>query len=445
MITSNLLYLTEEGLSVIKNGSPEYNLVHKIKSLGHLDPNEVDKMIKTLAFKNRSIKLVNNKLVINEIPKNDFVSDLLKEIKLNNDKSKYDLKIINELIKRGFVKSKNVNSYKIMRGEKYFNENEGELSVLTIDHVQKGISDLYFKKYNFDTTGKIPQCGSLHPLLKMKDEFKRIFLEMGFHEMATNQYVENSFWNFDSLFQPQNHPSRDEHDTFFVSKPVSAKLVNDEYLNKVKNIHEKGYEMEWDVKESEKNILRTHTTAVTARYLYALNNNFTTDGNKSLQDLKDLKAGKRFEPVKLFSIDKVYRNETVDATHLAEFHQMEGVIAGYNLGLGDLMGIIKEFFNRLGISNIKFKPASNPYTEPSLEVFGYHEGLNKWIEMGNSGIFRPEMIEPMGYSDDITVLGWGLSVERPSMIRCGLNNIRELVGHKVDLSFIKNSDFVFFK
>ena len=74
---------------------------------------------------------------------------------------------------------------------------------------------------------------------------------------------------------------------------------------------------------------------------------------------------------KLFSIDKVFRNETVDATHLAEFHQVEGVIAGKNLGLKELMATIKTFFNKLGIDQIKFKPAFNPYTEPSMEIFGF--------------------------------------------------------------------------
>lgn len=119
-----------------------------------------------------------------------------------------------------------------------------------------------------------------------------------------------------------------------------------------------------------------------------------------------------FKPVKYFSIDRVFRNETLDATHLAEFHQIEGVVANYNLTLGDLIGTLYEFFKKLGITQLKFKPAYNPYTEPSMEIFCYHEGLKKWIEIGNSGMFRPEMLLPMGLPEDVNVIAWGLSLER---------------------------------
>jgi len=140
----------------------------------------------------------------------------------------------------------------------------------------------------------------------------------------------------------------------------------------------------------------------------------------------------------------VFRNETVDATHLAEFHQVEGLIADRGLTLGDLIGFLNEFFKKMGIKQIKFKPAYNPYTEPSLEIFSYHEGLKKWVEIGNSGMFRPEMLRPMGLPEDVTVIAWGLSLERPTMIKYAIDNIRELLGHKVDISFIRNTPVVRF-
>lgn len=93
------------------------------------------------------------------------------------------------------------------------------------------------------------------------------------------------------------------------------------------------YGYDWKIEEAQKNLLRTHTTAVTARMLY-----------KAAQQ-------KEFKPLKLFSIDRVFRNETLDATHLAEFHQVEGVIADYNLTLGDLIGVFSEFFKKLGRLN----------------------------------------------------------------------------------------------
>ncbi|NXW11854.1 SYFA ligase, partial [Fregetta grallaria] len=155
------------------------------------------------------------------------------------------------------------------------------------------------------------------------------------------------------------------------------------------------YKYEWRLEEARRNLLRTHTTAASARALYRL------------------ARQEKFSPVKYFSIDRVFRNESLDATHLAEFHQVEGVVADRGLTLGHLMGILRQFFTKLGmggtpgrggrdspgppltlplspgITQLRFKPAYNPYTEPSMEVFSYHKGLKKWVEVGNSGVFRP--------------------------------------------------------
>jgi len=146
-----------------------------------------------------------------------------------------------------------------------------------------------------------------------------------------------------------------------------------------------------------------------------------------------------FKPAKYFSIDRVYRNETLDATHLAEFHQIEGCIVDKNIGLSHLLGTMQEFYNKIGIKKLKFKPAYNPYTEPSLEIFGYHPTLERWVEIGNSGVFRPEMLRPMGLPEDVSVIAWGLSLERPTMIYYNLDNIRDLFGHKVKLSQTANN------
>lgn len=100
--------------------------------------------------------------------------------------------------------------------------------------------DLSFKTYNFSAGGRAPEGGALHTLLKVREQFRLLFLEMGFQEMPTNNYVESSFWNFDSLFQPQQHPARDAHDTFFLSKPKLAKIVDEEYKERVKTVHESG-------------------------------------------------------------------------------------------------------------------------------------------------------------------------------------------------------------
>merc|ERR1711979_43604 len=185
-----------------------------------------------------------------------------------------------------------------------------------------------FKPLNFNNASGL-RCkgGASHPLMKVRTEIRNVLLLMGFEEMPTNQWVESSFWNFDTLFQPQMHPARDAHDTFFISEPSNCDMskVPSDLVEKVKKTHEDGgdtgsigYRYKWKLEEATKNLLRTHTAAVPSRMLYQLANQ---------------PGG--FKPMKYFSIDRVFRNETLDATHLAEFHQVEGVIVDHNLTLAN--------------------------------------------------------------------------------------------------------------
>lgn len=226
--------------------------------------------------------------------------------------------------------------------------------------------------------------------------------------------------------------NRDAHDTFFIKSPANANIDDSEYYEVVKRTHEVGgfgsigYGCNFKREEATKNILRTHTTAISAQMLYNL--------------ARDTKAaGGVFTPKKYFSIDRVFRNEAMDATHLCEFHQVEGLVADRNLTLGNLLGTIRTFFEKCGITQLRFKPAYNPYTEPSMEIFGYHPELKKWTEIGNSGMFRPEMLRPMGLPEDVRVIAWGLSLERPTMIKYRIENIRDLFGHKADISRQRNA------
>merc|ERR1719373_660954 len=358
----------------------------------------------------------------------DTVGDHMKAIRAGREgdvaaKDKAEYK------KRKLLQEVTVKAYTVSRGAGFALTIAHTEAELTPEMLQSGSwKETDFKPYNFAALGIQPPAGHLHPLLKVRAEYRQIFLEMGFTEMPTNNFVESSFWNFDALFQPLQHPARDAHDTFFISDPANTKHFPQKYLEKVKKIHSsggfgsQGYGYDWKIEEAAKNLLRTHTTAVSARMLYKLANQ--KDG---------------FTPQKYFSIDKVFRNETLDATHLAEFHQIEGVIADRGLTLGDLIGVLYQFFQKLGIEKLRFKPAYNPYTEPSMEIFSYHEGLGKWVEIGNSGVFRPEMLLPMGLPEDVNVIAWGLSLERPTMIKYKIDNIRDLVGHKVNLSMVQSN------
>jgi len=322
-----------------------------------------------------------------------------------------------------------VKSFEVSKGDEFSLDVSKQETDITADMISKGTwKEKSFKEYNFDALGIPAERGHLHPLLKVREQFRQIFLEMGFTEMPANKFVESSFWNFDALFVPQQHPARDVQDTFFLSDPELCNELPKEYMEKVKKVHSVGdygslgYQYEWKEEEARRNVFRTHTTSMSARMLHAL-----------AQECK----GKAFKPVKYFSIDRVFRNESLDATHLAEFHQIEGVVADVGITLGDLLGIFAEFFRKLGIKgNLRFKPTYNPYTEPSMEAYCWHETLKDWVEVGNSGVFRPEMLCAMGLPPDVSVIAWGLGLERPTMIKYDIKNIRDLVGHKVDLQMV---------
>ncbi|HIK01564.1 TPA: phenylalanine--tRNA ligase subunit alpha [archaeon] len=258
--------------------------------------------------------------------------------------------------------------------------------------------------------------GALHPHTLATEKIRRTFLELGFEEMGGN-YVESTFWNFDALFQPQDHPSRDLADTFYLKKPEKSKLPDKKYVDSVKRAHEEGtkgstgWQYDWKRSLAEKPVLRTHTTAVSARWLTKLK-----------------------PPAKVFCIGRVFRNETVDYKHLPEFTQIDGIVIDENASFRDLLGYLKEFFTRLGFDKIRFRPAYFPYTEMSTEIEVYLKDKKEWIELGGSGLFRPEVTEPLGIN--VPVLAWGLSIERPLMMSLGLKDIRSFF-YKNDLKWLR--------
>ncbi len=438
--------LTEEGKNVAADGSPEY-LCYCAVPAGEEGL--------TMSDLQAAVGATINKLGLGPCMKNkwlakkgdlvlrtadgviDTVADMLRKVDAGAYTEVPD-KELQALKKRKMVTMVSKKVYSVGKGANYRPRRVKKVLELTREmlvKVEEGTpagrhwSEVEFKKVNLNSMGAPVGGGNFHPLLKVRAEFRRILMEMGFEEMPTSKWVESSFWNFDALFQPQSHPARDAHDTFFMKTPAACNSFPEEYYDRVKDIHinggfgSLGYgEGAFKMEEAAKNILRTHTTAISAQMLYKLANQ---EGG--------------FTPKKYFSVDRVFRNEAMDATHLCEFHQVEGFVADYNLTLGNLIGTIRTFFEKIGITQIRFKPAYNPYTEPSMEIFGYHPELKKWTEIGNSGMFRPEMLRPMGFPDGVRVIAWGLSLERPTMIKYKINNIRDLFGHKADLPAQRNA------
>ncbi|KAM9957606.1 hypothetical protein ACTFIW_012571 [Dictyostelium discoideum] len=429
-IDSIINCLTEIGKDILINGSPEAKLYNILTEQG-MSPADANKQFGATAFgsaKNKGWIEVKSGKIFKKV---ESINDIVKSDLSISDLNKLDSKTLEQYKKSRFIEEKKLSYYRVTKGEQY-NKRSKELSDLTIEMLKDDSWEKESFKVNINAMGVVPEQGYRHPLNKVKNEFKQIFLDMGFEEMPTFNFVENGFWNFDALFQPQQHPARELQDTFFIKDPKTSHDFSDEYCERVKQVHSVGgygslgWIYDWKLEEAEKNILRTHTTAVSARMLYKL-------------------AQNGFKPKKYFSIDRVFRNETLDATHLAEFHQVEGVIADVDISLGHLIGVISEFFKRLGIDNVRFKPAFNPYTEPSMEIFGYHPILKRWVELGNSGIFRPELLLPMGIPENVRVAAWGLSLERPTMIKYGLDNIRAIFGNSINVNFIKNNPICMFE
>ena len=249
-----------------------------------------------------------------------------------------------------------------------------------------------------------------HPLKDTIDEIREIFVKLGFSEIQGN-LAQSSFWNFDALFTPQDHPARELQDTFYIENLKSKKSANPTQIKQVSKSHSQNWRYDWELSESQKMVLRTHTTCVTIRYL----------------------ADKKPDEARIFSLGRVFRNEKVSYKHLVEFNQIEGIVIGNNTTLRDLMGIQKEFYRQLGLTKIKFWPTFFPYTEPSLQTMVYNEKLGKWVELFGMGIFRPEVTRPLGITKP--VLAWGGGIERIAMLKYDLDDVREFYNN--DLKWLR--------
>lgn len=255
--------------------------------------------------------------------------------------------------------------------------------------------------------------GKKHPYQRLIDFMREIMLEMGFVEIK-GQIVQSSFWNFDALFQPQDHPAREMQDTFYLDSQAD---IPD--FARVKEMHECGGSVGstgwggcWKPEVARQEVLRTHTTGVTIKYL----------------------ADHPQPPIKAFGIDRVYRREAIDATHTPEFEQLEGIVMDEGVTFCHLLGILKEFYGKMGFEEVRFRPGYFPYTEPSVEPEVFIDGLG-WVELGGAGVFRKEVTAPFGIEHP--VLAWGLGVSRVAMLKLGLKDLRLL--YQSDIEWLRQT------
>ncbi|MGI0141146.1 MAG: phenylalanine--tRNA ligase subunit alpha [Candidatus Micrarchaeales archaeon] len=253
-----------------------------------------------------------------------------------------------------------------------------------------------FKKYDVNVPVESEIPARMHPLRRTINDVKTAYTNMGFKEVS-GPIVIPAFWNFDTLFTPQDHPAREAQDTFYVSNPSELGIDRKEIVSKVKSEHEAAWHDDWLEKVAMQPVLRTQMTTVSIQELYNLNK------------YKDYKL-----PLKLFSVGRVFRNENIDYKHLTDFYQTDGLIVGENLTMANLFDTLIKIYKELGLK-VRFKPAYFPFVEPGAEMQAFYEERGEWIEIAGCGMLRREIT---GIArKNITVLAWGVSVERLLLIK----------------------------
>jgi len=289
-----------------------------------------------------------------------------------------------------------------------------EIGTLTPEMLETGSwKGKTFRSYNVQTPPVRLIPGRTNPYAQFLENVKDKLASLGFEEFD-GPLVETEFWNSDALFMPQFHAARDIHDAYYLAEPKKAKSIEEPWLSNVIAAHEnggdtgsRGWNYSFDREFTKRLILRSQGTVLSAKTLPKAN-----------------------IPGKYFGIVRCFRYDKVDATHLPDFYQTEGIVLGENVNLRTLLGMLEMFATEVaGAKEVKYVPGYFPFTEPSVEVHIKHPVLG-WFELGGSGIFRPEVTQSLGV--DVPVAAWGIGIDRMALMALGLNDLRELFSHDIE-------------
>jgi phenylalanyl-tRNA synthetase alpha chain len=416
--------LLEEGKKYIKTGMPEYNLLKKIPAGGIdikklRDFQQLDIAL-MWAKKNGWIEIKSGSVFLTENGKKAGSTDFKKIIE-SKDIGKLRMLESRRLIR---IKEKKIKTFVLSKeGEKVvpsIKTSESGINILTEEMIKTGSwKGKTFRPYDANLPAPRIYPAKTHPYIQFVNQIRAKMMAMGFKE-AMGPYVELQFWNCDALFMPSYHPARGIHDVFELKTPEKGMVSDKRTFQRVGMTHKNGWITgsrgwgSWDPEKALKPILRSHTTAVTARTL----------------------ASGAEMPGMYFTIGRNFRPDVLDASHLFEFDQCDSIIVSEHMTFRHLLGILKEVASVAGIESLRFLPSYFPFTEPSVEIYGKLN--NKWMEFGGAGIFRPEVTRPLGV--DVPVLAWAFGLSRLAMIKLGLTDIRDLFSP--DLGMFRKSRLV---
>jgi phenylalanyl-tRNA synthetase alpha chain len=437
-----IVLLNEEGKKYAKQGLPERRLISELLKMG--GKANVKKILESSNIENKISIIALGWLIRKGWAKIEKKNQILESI--NEPSEEKDEELIKLLHKKGPISIESINkkfrnSLSILKRRKVIEIKKDILRELELTEegwklINKGIllteeisqltpdmiatnkwREVKIRKYNIKAAVANIWPGKKHPYLRFLDELKKKLVTLGFKEM-NGPNIELSLFNCDMLYMPQDHPAREIHDMCFIKEPMYGNLdLYKEFLDNIKSTHEngwktgsKGWGYSFSVLEAAHLVLRSHTTATSAR--------------KLISDELEI-------PGKYFSVARCFRPDVIDRTHLPEFNQIEGIILSEELTLKELLGTLERFAIEIGEADkVKFGPDYYPFTEPSVELLAYKKGLG-WMEFGGSGIFRPEVTLPLGIK--VPVLAWGLGVDRLFMMKAGIDDIRNLFSKDLDL------------
>lgn len=438
--TKKEIDLGSNGIRYLKEGLPERKLLDLLGEFKNLQLNEAKKrsslsenefnialgVLKKKAFVSVIADRINFESSKEEISKKMLEEKFLEELPLDLEKLKPEQKLVfQEFQKRKKIieikETSEINIELTDKGKKIFSR-AGELQkVSLIEEVTPEIiksEEWKHKQFrHYDISSKIPEIygGKRQPYYQFLEEVREKLVGMGFEEMQ-GPTITNEFWNFDALFQPQFHAAREWSATYYIKEDFEVELPEKKIINAVRKEHQQGWKYAWQLKLAKRIIPRPQATAISALKLASSPN----------------------IPGKYFAIARCYRPDVVDARHLTEFNQVEGIILGKNLNLANLFYTLKEFAIEIaGVAenDIRFRPSYFPFTEPSVELDIKHEKLG-WIEIGGAGIFRKEVVRPFlnvlknknkkENLENVRVLAWGLGIDRLAMFKLGIEDIRSL-------------------